>query len=136
MADGSIFYNKDYKNPNAELVKNVAINTAKSLHLSWIDNQKLILIGKLVEFYQSKNIRIIFLKIPYHPDYFKTVNINQGNILNKYEQFFDEFANKKNILIYGSLNPNNVGIASNNFYDLYHCSGESINKNILTNITK
>lgn len=136
LADGSVFYNEKYRNPNLELIKNGAISTAKTKHINWIDAQKLLLLEKLVKFYQSKNMRIILLKIPYHPDYFQMANSEQGNILLKYETFFDEFAQKNNISIYGSLNPNNVGIPSKDFYDLYHCSGESINKNILIHISK
>lgn len=127
MFDGSIVYSTKFLHPDSSVITNIAENTSNQ-KLSGIDKTSKQLLAELINFYKQKSIKITLLLIPYHPNLYNGVNKNQDNLLKKYEDYYLEFAKQQGLAIKGSFIAEKYGILYSEFFDPYHCTGESIKK--------
>ena len=70
--------------------------------------------------------------LPYHFAYYDIVNANQQNLFHNYDTLFRNIAQQKNIHVIGNFDAREFGLTESQFYDMYHCSKEAIQK-IITN---
>lgn len=127
LSDGSICYSLDYRTPDTLVVSNVADLSAKN-KLPVIDPNKLHLMHTLIKFYQRMKIEVSLVMVPFHYNYYTGINKNQAFNFQTYEKLFTDFARHHNVAIMGSFNPIQESVSKAEFYDLYHCSGESIQR--------
>jgi hypothetical protein len=127
LSDGSICYASDYKTPDTLVVSNVAAQSAKD-KLPGIDQDKLQLLYVLINFYQRKQIEVSLVMVPFHYNYYTGINKHQQFNFQAYEKLFLDFAHRHKIKVMGSFNPIKEAVSKGEFYDLYHCTGESIQR--------
>ena len=126
--DGTISYSKAYTNPDTLAFETIAKEYAVKNSNGNLDNEKVIILDKLIDYLISKNIIVEFVMIPFHPFYYTTLNSYHKNELIEYEKFYINFASKKGIKILGSFNPSKYGLINSNFYDAFHPSKQAIKK--------
>lgn len=127
LSDGSICYATDYKNPDTLKVSNVATVSAM-YKLPEVDQDKLQLMHVLTNFYQHQQIEIILIMVPFHHNYYTGINKNHELNFQTYEKLFIDFAHNRRIKIIGSFDPFKENVSRAEFYDLYHCTGEAIQR--------
>ena len=132
FSDGTICYGTKYLYPDTVKVAHDARITALKEGLSEPDENKISLLKSLIDFLQAKKIKIEFVMLPYHFEYYDVVNINQQNLFHNYDSLFRSIAQQKNISVIGSFDARKFGLTESHFYDMYHCSKEAIQK-IITN---
>jgi hypothetical protein len=125
--DGSIAYSKLYQNPDTMLVANVAKSTAK-IPVPEADSNKLKYLACLLNYCKVNGTNVTFLMLPFHPNYYTTVNNNQENIFNEYEMLYHKLAKQYNLKVVGSFSAQKEKLWHADFYDTYHCSGSAIKK--------
>ena len=133
-ANGSIAYPYKYQHPDTLITANVAKGMGK-LIVSEIDNDNFLLLKCLLDYFKKKGTSVTLLMLPYHPDFYASVNQIQKNILITYEAFYKNFAQENNIEIIGSYDAKREGLNNVDFYDTYHCNGNAI-KIIFENYNK
>ncbi len=126
LADGSVYYSNEYKNPDTTLVRVTALETARKEKLSEKDPDKIELLNGLLDFYARRNTTIHFVLLPYHPAYYETINSHQQNLFREYEKLFRTIAGERNIAVTGTFDPGFYPILQAQFYDMYHCSKKAI----------
>jgi hypothetical protein len=124
-ADGSIAYSAAYTHPDTTLVADVSKRMSKEI-IKDIDSVKLKYLNYLIDFFRKNKTEITIVKLPFHPDYFSGVNEKQNHVFDYYENFFDNWAIQKHLNIKGGFSARKLNISRANFYDAYHCSGNSI----------
>ena len=77
---------------------------------------------------KAKGVEITFVMLPYHSIYFNTVNEKQKGLFSLYEMLYNKIAAEHGIKVIGSYNPDVNHIRNDEFYDVYHCSEEAIQK--------
>lgn len=83
---------------------------------------------KLIELYQSKNVKVNFILTPYNPQVFKAGKTEPVKHMIAVEKEVKKVANKYNIQVYGSYFPKKVGCDKKEFLDFMHASIECLNK--------
>jgi hypothetical protein len=132
-ADGSIAYSYTYQHPDTLIVANVAKGMSK-LIIPEVDNIKLSYLKCLIDYFQKNKVSVTLIMLPFHQSFYNNTNANQKNVFNTYETFFNDLAKQKSIKIIGSFNAKKLGLNNIDFYDAYHCNGNSI-KRIFENYT-
>jgi hypothetical protein len=127
LTDGSIFYPKEYTNPDTARVSAFSKLYSKIM-LSEVDEEKVQSMDMLINFYVRKQIEVKLIMIPYHYNYFSGINEISKPNFQTYRNLFVSLAHRHGIAIFGSFNPTQEHIKNNEFYDSYHCSGESIQR--------
>jgi len=79
---------------------------------------------------KNNNIEIEFFMAPYHPIVYKVIKKKYASVI-KVENYISQYASENNIKIYGSFNPETIGLHTNHFYDGMHCNENGI-KQILS----
>ncbi len=125
--DGSISYNYEYTHPNNFLIANDARRTSKN-GITSIDTTKFSLLIDLINNFKKQNVNVTFVLIPYHINFYNGVNENKKVNLIVYENLYRDLSSRNNITLIGSFSAEKCKIAANEFYDMYHCSGESIKR--------
>lgn len=127
LADGSIYYDKNYRNNSVDKVNELARNTiAKEIyglsHYPKISDESRILFTRFIEYLQEQKVEVEFLLSPYHPivyEYFK--NTKSYHMVFESEKYFRNYAKAHHIKIYGSYDPQKYNLSHADFYDGYHC---------------
>lgn len=136
--DGSIVYDKGFRERNQRYADEEAM-AVSNMHfyligeVSEIDSEKAKYFETFIEYLQAKGVKIIFYLPPYHPTLYEleTVYINESGASNSYEvieTYIRETAEKYGITVYGSYDPNNLGLTNRDFYDGLHVRPESLSK--------
>jgi hypothetical protein len=133
LSNGCVAYSYDYRNPDTLIVADVAKKTGEQLNLDKIDNSKLKMLHYLLKYFKNKGIKYSFIMLPYHKEFYNSVNKKQNDLLKKYETFFVNFASQNRIPLIGSLSPLKCKLNNLDFYDPYHCSGNAIKKIVENN---
>lgn len=128
--DGSIAYNKDYRNVS----KNEALNSAKLyLHTLDLDEKRIKLdknknkiFEKFVAYLQKKH-KVVFFLAPLHPFVVKDFS-KHGLEIDEIEKYLIELAKNKGIVLIGSYNAKKLGLSTNDFYDGNHTKRKGIEK--------
>ena len=84
---------------------------------------------KFIAYLLKKDIKVIFFFPPYHPYvYTYLMNSTQYQIIAKVETYFRTIGNQKNIMVIGSYDPRQCGLAEEDFYDGMHPNREGMSK--------
>ncbi len=126
-SDGSIAYSYKYQHPDTMIAANVATGMGK-LIVPEIDNNKLAYLKCLFNYFKTNGITITLIMLPFHPNFYDKVNVKQKYIFKTYEIFYNTLANQNNIKIFGSFNAKKEGLNNVDFYDPFHCNGNSIKR--------
>jgi hypothetical protein len=126
FSDGTICYPYSYTHPDtAKIASDAWLNGLKE-GISKPDSARLFLLTTMIDFLQQKGIRLHFIMLPFHPDFYRAVNTNQPLLFEKYQSLFLKIANQKNSTIFGTFDALSLKMEKSSFYDMYHCSKEAI----------
>lgn len=134
MPDGSILYPVNFREDDAETVESRAMLEATTF-LRMDDyvkpDQELCgIFDAWVRYMQSRGINVILVMMPYHPVIYNYAIENAeyypGFFLT--EAWFRDYAESREMPIYGSYNPFITGMGFDDFYDGLHIKGEAISK--------
>jgi hypothetical protein len=128
FSDGTISYSFKHMNPDSSQVALDAKITGSRNGIPSLDPEKLELLNLLLNFLQSKKVKIEFLMLPFHKEYYTAVNASHKNLFYTYDSLFRSLAKIRQIPIYGSFDPAMYHIGQSQFYDMYHCSKDAIKK--------
>ncbi|MEJ0081063.1 MAG: hypothetical protein WDM78_08990 [Puia sp.] len=126
FSDGTICYPYSYTHPDTAKIASDAWLTGLKEGISNPDSARLFLLNALIDFLQQRGIKLHFIMLPFHPDFYKAVNVNQPLLFEKYQNLFLKIANQKNSTIFGNFDASPMKIERASFYDMYHCSKEAI----------
>jgi hypothetical protein len=130
LSDGTISYGWEYTHPDRNKVANDAEITGADQGLPLPDTAKIRLFESLLTFLQGKKVELHFVMIPFHPDFYKGIRQEHGSVLQAWQPVFATIAASYHIPLSGNFDANILGMPVADFYDMYHCSGESIKKYI------
>lgn len=88
--------------------------------------ERIELFNKLINALRSDSVEITFFKGTYHPIFYKRIIKSVG--MQKAFNYIDEFAQKNNIPIISSFNPEDLGLKNTDFYDAAHARKEAVDK--------
>ena len=128
FSDGTISYSFKHMNPDSSQVALDARVTGSRSGIPTPDTAKMRLLNLLLDYLQSKNVKLEFLMLPFHKEYYNAVNVSHKNLFYTYDSLFRNLASERHIMIYGSFDPSKFNITERQFYDMYHCSKEAIKK--------
>ena len=126
FSDGTVCYSLDYANPNVNKVAQDAEVNGSEVGIPAPDTAKIRLFDNLITYLQRKNVSIHFIMIPYHPAFYKAVRQKHERVLQEWQPVFSSIAAEYHIPLSGSFAADTLGMPAADFYDMYHCSGESI----------
>lgn len=135
LTDGSICYNKKYREKSDIEIENEAKNYINSNPLYSLGNFTVLskrnqeIFESFVKYLIGKNTKILFFLSPYHPavyDFFS--KSNQYKIVLETESYFEKIAMKYKIQIIGSFDPHKFKLINSDFYDGMHCKEAPIKK--------
>ena len=124
--DGSLHYPLKSRNPSQEKVTNLAIRDAEPpvSHLDRfqkIDETTVRLFTMFVDYLQKNGTKVVFFIPPYHPISYRMLSEHpQYRIINDVEEHLMILAEKKQIALVGSFNPEVYGFTGENFMDGSH----------------
>ncbi len=130
LSDGTVWYAPDYRHPDIQKTAIDAKITGQKLGIPVLDPGKIRLFEAMIDFLQAKKVSLKFIMIPYHPEFYKAVKEGQAPELSAWDTLLRTTVAKKNIFLSGSFDADSIGMPVACFYDMYHCSGESIKKYI------
>jgi hypothetical protein len=117
--DGSRVYNLAYANKNQKEISaefNDLLNYAMTNYDYSKESQEIF--GRFIDTY-SKNLNVVLVLSPYHPDLYERMKIERPIYL-EIESNFRDFSKLHGVKIIGSYNPFRVECTSKDFYDGMH----------------
>lgn len=137
LADGSINYDRKYRNRSVVEVKKLALdylndNPVYSLgDFDALDSEYQGAFETFVKDLKNRGIRVILILVPYHPDVYSTFAADQKYrmVLNA-ERYFAEFGRREMIEVVGSYDPADSLLDEHDFYDAMHPKMSAINQMI------
>jgi hypothetical protein len=126
FSDGTICYPYIYTHPDTIKLADDARITAERDGIPEPDSDNLKIFNKLLDFFDREHIKVTFVMIPYHREYYSTVNTRQNGIFFTYDRYFRSLAKQRGIKVIGGFDPNAFGIRDSQVYDPYHCSKSAI----------
>ena len=93
-----------------------------------IDNFSKDIFEKIIKYYADKGVKIEFFICPLPPTYWEILKKYDYPIIDEQEKFAKELAQKYSLTVTGSMNPYNVGIKDEDFYDARHVRHELLSK--------
>ncbi len=126
--DGSITYAKEIRErPQSEIDLNASIWTHPSFNGFFsLSKERIDLFNRLINALRTDSVDIIFFKSAYHPIFYKRIMKLDG--MTKAFKYIDDFAQKNNIPVIGSYNPDDIGFNKYDFLDAAHERKEAIDK--------
>jgi hypothetical protein len=134
LDDGSLVYRNSFRNSDLSEINNKAKNYINGSVYSIeqflsISDRYRNQFEVLINFYRNKHIDVVLFLPPYHPTVYNYINNNKEyKMIKNVEIYLNEFADKSNVKILGSYNPENLNLDSNSFYDGMHPKEEVIQK--------
>ena len=132
LNDGSLIYGKKNREISISGIEN-KVNLFLSYDIKNYESFKSISetvwndFEMLIRDMKKNNVKVEFFLAPYHPEIYKEFSLKFQSVP-EVENKIIVFANKNNIKIYGSFNPDNIELNGNHFYDGIHCTKNGINK--------
>jgi hypothetical protein len=105
--------------------------TGSKTGISEPDTSRIKLLEGLLDFLREKKVKVHLIMIPYHPEYYKACLKDHPQIMKEWAPLFREIAAKYDVPLSGGFDADSLGMPVTAFYDMYHCSGESIKQYIL-----
>ena len=133
--DGSIIYDLNFRIRTQEQADGDALTSANSNLLRLTDFEQLSpyytqLFEEFIEYLQEKGIKIIFFLPSFHHYVYwaAQADMEQYHCLFEVEDYIKDLGEKYNIQIYGTYDPDAVGLTNKDFMDGYHMRYESLQK--------
>jgi hypothetical protein len=126
FSDGSICYPGTYTHPDTLKIAADALTTGSKEGLSQPDSGKIRLLKALIDFLKGRHVRIHFIMLPFHPEFYEAVNARQSDLFISYYTYFQKLASQENVPVEGNFNSLALHIPGSAFYDMYHCSKDAI----------
>lgn len=98
------------------------ISKEKSDFVPDMTNQDLLDI--FIECLLSERIKVNFILVPFHPIAYKA----SGKYYNEREDYYLSFARARGIKVFGSFDPDRIGLISSDFYDAVHVRNRNFKK--------
>jgi hypothetical protein len=124
-ADGAICYPAAYINPDTIKVAGDA-RTVGAREQADLDTSRLNLLNRLLDYLESKDVKVTFVMLPFHSQYFQMMNLSHPHIFSAYENIYSDLAKRRKIAIHGSYDAVRIGVPQGQFYDAHHCSPAAI----------
>lgn len=124
LADGSLYYSSDKRNPNFLKVQQKAVAYASGQVYSLekfetISNQKIF--EKFINHLKKHDVNVIFYLPPYNPyAYDLIIKSQKYKHIKTVEKYLRTFSNEYKIKVIGSYNPYTVEAKNNDFFDGMH----------------
>ena len=135
--DGSIIYDKAFMNSTRDQIDYALLSATcpdqpllKMFNFTNLDPEFTKQLELFIEYLQRKNIKVV-LYIPPYQEYFYSVTVarkEQHPAFFEVEDYCHKLAKKYNIPIYGSYDPQEVGLVYEDFLDAFHMRPNSISK--------
>jgi hypothetical protein len=126
VRDGSMVYGTTIRNTSAVKVKEEAMTFINSKLYSLEFFAELspaykVYLQKITDHTKQKGIKVKFVMLPYHPTVYNFIEKNSKyyRVLEA-ENFFEDFAIKEGLPIYGSFDPKKTGATEMHFFDGMH----------------
>lgn len=126
FADGSVAYSEAYKNPDTKRMGTIGERQAYNDRHVKIDTSKLHLLNCILDYFLEKEVKVQVIILPFHASYYASLNAVNKNFFTSFEKLVFSYLDAKKIPYQGSFDPNTDGYLNTDFYDIYHCSKESI----------
>lgn len=127
MPDGSWIYPKELQENNIDDVKrhiqeyNIEGSFSKGEHISKKSTETF---ERLLIYLQGRKSKVELYLCPLAPSLWERIDLNEYPILTELETYAHEMAEKYNLKITGSYNPNLLNITDDKFYDSRHVRRE------------
>jgi hypothetical protein len=134
--DGSIIYNRAFETYNERSINTSVQNYIKKPY-KLSKNQKTNNANKklfevFVKHLIDNNIEVKFVLIPFHTTLYNSLSSNNDYaFLNEFELYIKEFAAERNIVVFGSYNPDENNLETEDFYDAMHIRPSGLRKVML-----
>lgn len=131
-SDGTICYDRDYRDVTSEEIDQKARNYLSSeiYGLEKFYNISEDLVEELQIFFaylQKQNIDVSIILMPYHPIVYDYLMVHYP-IVKKVEEYLNEFTISIGTKLKGSYNPYNYSLTTDDFYDGMHLNEQGISK--------
>jgi hypothetical protein len=129
LPDGSLIYAKGWILEQKNNNHNIKLGGGDYKISSPIyDKRTLNYFKKIVNLYRKNKIEVNLILTPYHPNVFKKGNTKPVKHFKLIESLVKKFGKDKNLKVYGSFFPNDVGCKGKEFYDYMHGTNECLNR--------
>lgn len=133
MSDGSYVYAENELKKTPEAIKEDAgyypIETTFAYGRHMDENSRKMFV-KMVDYMMAEGSEVEFILLPLSPALWNRIENDEGAagyfILDEIETFANEMAVERGITLYGSFDPNNVGVGDEDFLDVRHLRNERI----------
>ena len=125
---GAIYYDKAFRERPQEKIDQSAITWKHGSYMNFneISMSRVEMFEQLMEHFKQDCVNVMFFKSPFHPLFFNRVMEMKG--ATQAMHYVDDYANKNDIKIIGSFNPEEVNFKNTDFYDAPHARKESLDK--------
>ena len=127
FSDGTICYPASYDHPDTMKVAGDARIVGGREQVT-LDSVKVQQLDQLLDFFAARKIGVVFVMLPYHPEYYRMMNHRFPGLFDQYTQVFRRLSRDRQIPIHGGFDANSLGVSEGEFYDAWHCSKEAIKK--------
>ena len=127
FSDGTICYPSSYAFPDTLKVAGDA-RVIGGREETTLDTTKVKQLNELLDFFAARKIAVVFIMLPYHPNYYRMMDQRYPNMFNQYTRIFRQIALDRQLPIHGGFDANTLGIPLGQFYDSWHCSRAAIKK--------
>jgi hypothetical protein len=129
LPDGSHIYKKSWILKQKNNNHNIKIGDGSYKISGQIYNKKTLdYLKKIVNLYRKNKIEVNLILTPYHPNVFKKGNTKPVKHFKLIESLVKKLGEDKNLKVYGSFFPNNIGCESKEFFDYMHGTNECLNR--------
>ena len=132
--DGSIYYDKQYRESPLSLVDNDAIicNHGSFNNFTSLSDDRKAIFTKFVKQLKDSGANVIIWCCPYHPLFYKRAIAMKG--IPPSISFIENYALKNNLKLIGGFNPYKLGLTNQDFYDGFHMKKETVDKLFLNSL--
>jgi hypothetical protein len=131
FSDGTVCYSYNYTHPDSMKVATDARKTAIKEGVPSPDSGNVRILKRVINYLRTNGTDVKLVMLPFHHDYYLSVNKNQSDLFYTYDAMFRDLAARNGIGVIGGFNGFDFNISRSQFYDMYHCSKEAIKKVIL-----
>lgn len=134
LSDGRRVYSKKVLSATTAQSNTMALKSANDIvknsgEIRSLDPKKIKDFENMIEYLQSKGVKVVFFLPPYHPLVYKNIKgADSREIADKSEKWFISYASKHNIKVYGSYNPAISGCTEKDYFDNGHLRSEKVAK--------
>ncbi len=125
FSDFSITYPKSYTTPDTLKAQVDAVTYTTKIAAPKIDENRLKILGEIVEYLKQKNVKVYLVNTPFQPDCYK-ISEDKYHSFTKMETRIRQFAKTQQLKVFGTFSPFETNINRSQFYDQIHCSKKAL----------